>query len=298
MTEYINRKTEQKEVEKTPGRSLIEWLYRDHAFARFFSGLVCKYPFFSRIFGRLQKKSSSKKNIQPFIAKYKIDASEFLDPPSSFASFNDFFIRKLNPNSRPIDPSKDVAILPADGRYLVFQHIDQEGEFLIKGNSFSLSTLLQSKPDAKAYEKGAMVIARLAPVDYHRFHFPCDCTPGEARLINGPLYSVHPLALKRNIDILAENKRVITPLETDRYGTILYIEVGATNVGSIIQTYDPNQPVAKGDEKGYFSFGGSCLILLFPPDSIQLDDDLIQNTHNHLETLAHFGESMGEIQSS
>lgn len=294
MTEYINRKTKQKELEKTPGRSLIEWLYRDQVFARFFSGLVCKSPFFSRIFGHLQKKPSSKKNIQPFIAKYKINTDEFLEPVSSFASFNDFFIRKLAPNSRPIDLSKDVAILPADGRYLALQHIDQEGEFLIKGNSFSLSTLLQSKSEAKAYEKGAMLIARLAPVDYHRFHFPCDCIPGEFRLINGPLYSVHPLALKRNIDILAENKRVITPLQTDQFGTMLYIEVGATNVGSIIQTYEPNKPVSKGDEKGYFSFGGSCIILLFPPQSIQLDEDLLENTHNHLETLAHFGESLGK----
>src|SRR6202044_707631 len=103
---------------------------------------------------------------------------------------------------------------------------------------------------AEQFANGSVVLARLCPCDYHRFHFPCDAIPGPAKLINGPLYSVNPIALCKNLSILSENKRMITELETDHFGKVLYIEVGATNVGSIHQTFTPYQRYKKGDEKG------------------------------------------------
>ena len=142
-----------------------------------------------------------------------------------------------------------------------------------------------------------MVMARLAPADYHRFHFPCNCTPSKAHLITGPLYSVNPIALRKNIEYLTENKRMITELKTHLFGTILAIEVGATFVGSIVQTFEPEKHYAKGDEKGYFEFGGSCILLLFEPARIQLDQDLIENTHQGLETLGQMGQSLGRALS-
>jgi len=138
-----------------------------------------------------------------------------------------------------------------------------------------------------------MVISRLCPTDYHRFHFPCTCIPGKAKLINGPLFSVNPLALKKHIAILSENKRVLTPLETGLFGQALYIEVGATCVGSIKQTFTPSKPHEKGEEKGYFEFGGSCTILLFQPNTIQFDQDLIDASADYIETYAKMGTSLG-----
>lgn len=104
---------------------------------------------------------------------------------------------------------------------------------------------------------------------------------------------MNPIALKKDIGILTKNKREMTTLITKSFGQILYIEVGATNVGSIHQTFIPNEPYAKGDEKGYFSFGGSCLVLLFEPGRIQFDQDLLEASHKNMEVRCLFGQSLG-----
>lgn len=289
---YIRRETKVQEVEKVYGKFYLELLYGKYPFGPLLH-LFCKYPFFSNWYGWLQKRPQSKKKILPFLKHYQVDSSEFLDPVESFTSFNDFFIRKLKPSARPIFNGNDRAILPADGRYLVFPNLLRSEGFLVKGKKFSLPALLNDATLAHKYHQGSMVMIRLAPVDYHRFHFPCSCTPSPARLISGHLYSVNPMALRKRIEILTENKRMITELKTAHFGTVLYVEVGATNVGSIHQTFTPNQPYAKGDEKGYFSFGGSCILLFFEPFRIEFDQDLLHATHQGLETLGKLGQSLG-----
>jgi phosphatidylserine decarboxylase len=298
---YIDRTTKKEEKEKVYGQFFIELLYGKGFISQFLSfvilPIVAKIPFFSRIYGSFQRSKVSKAKVQPFIQAFHVDASEFLDPPSSFQSFNDFFIRKLKPECRPIANGNDVAVLPADARYLVFADIHATDGFFVKGKKFSLDDLLQNADLAHKYAHGGMVLARLCPVDYHRFHFPCNCVPDEAKLINGPLYSVNPIALKKNFRILSENKRVITPLHTKNFGTVLYIEVGATYVGSIRQTFVAHEHYAKGDEKGYFSFGGSCVILLFEPFRIQFDQDLLEASSRHIEVKGKLGQSMGRALS-
>ncbi|MDN3506059.1 MAG: phosphatidylserine decarboxylase [Simkaniaceae bacterium] len=291
---YINRQTKQKEKENIPCKTCLEVLYHGNPFSWFFRTLLCKTPLFSRLFGSLQDRPSSRKKIAPFIEKYQIDTSDFLDPPESFPTFNAFFTRKLKPSARPISNGNDVAILPADGRYLAFQSIHHQEGIWAKGKKFSLEKLLGDAKLAHKYAHGSLAIIRLAPVDYHRFHFPFDCVPSEPTLINGPLYSVNPIALKKNIEILTENKRALTHLKTEHFGTVLYVEIGATNVGSIVQTYEPEKHYAKGDEKGFFAFGGSCILLLFEPGRIQLDHDLIENTSQGLETLGQLGQPLGK----
>jgi len=166
----------------------------------------------------------------------------------------------------------------------------------VKGKRFSLKSLLQDDELAERYAEGAMAMARLCPVDYHRFHFPCECVPGKPRLINGLLYSVNPIALKRNIEYLSQNKRMITELETENFGKILYMEVGATYVGSIHQTYTPGKACAKGEEKGYFAFGGSCLLVLFEPNKIAFDQDLIDFSAKRMEVRGLLGQSLGRAR--
>jgi phosphatidylserine decarboxylase len=294
---FLDRNTKREEKEKVYGQFFLEMLYGEGFFSRLCSFFLL--PLFSRIhclsklYGCFQKSAMSRFNIKPFIRAYHIDASEFLDPVDSFASFNDFFIRHLKPECRPVASGNDVAILPADARYLVFQNIEKAEGFWIKGKKFSLRDLLQDEELAAQYTQGAMVIARLCPVDYHRFHFPCQCTPSKARLMNGPLFSVNPMALMRNIKILSENKRMITSLKTRNFGNVQYIEVGATHVGSIHQTYIPGESYAKGEEKGYFSFGGSCLILLFEPGKIAFDQDLIDTSMKKMEVRGLLGQSLG-----
>jgi len=299
---YIDRKSRQERSEKVYGKFYIDLLYGTSWLSNVFSFLVLPLfshiNFFSKLYGAIQKSRLSKKKIKPFIQKFDIDTSEFLDPVDTFQSFNDFFIRKLKPEARPLAPGNQIAILPADGRYLVYENIQQTDGFFVKGKKFSLEALLSSSDLSLQYAQGSMVIVRLAPVDYHRFHFPVSCLPEKPQPIHGPLFSVNPRALKKHVNILAENKRVITHLRTEDFGPVLFIEVGATYVGAIHQTFTPHQPVAKGDEKGYFSFGGSSLILLFEPQRIQFDPDLIEASRQRIEMLGQMGQSLGRsIQS-
>lgn len=296
---YIDRVTKEKKTEKIYGHFFLKLFYADgvlyRLFSWFFLPLKARIPFFSRLYGFFQKSGLSRYKIKPFIQEYGIDKTEFLHPVDSFRSFNDFFVRRLKPSARPMMKGDDIAILPADGRYLVFENISAADGFLVKGQKFSLEELLGNAELANRYRDGSMVIVRLCPTDYHRFHFPCECIPGEARLINGPLFSVNPMALKKNIGYLTENKRMITALETLHFGTVLFIEVGATCVGTIHQTYAAGYPAAKGEEKGYFSFGGSCIIMLFEANQIALDPDLIEASRQKIETLGLFGQSLGRV---
>lgn len=288
---YIDRATGKKEFEKVYGGKAVKFLY-SHPLGTPLISLVCKFPLFSKLYGNLQHMRASQKKILPFIETYQVDASEFLDPIESFQSFNDFFIRKLKPSSRPIAAGKNVAIIPADGRYLFYQNIAETGGFVVKGQKFSLEKLIGNKSLSEKYQDGTLVIARLCPSDYHRFHFACDGIPGNSLLINGFLYSVNPFAVQQNVSIFTENKRKLCEIATDQFGKMLYIEVGATNVGTIHETYTPFQHYPKGAEKGYFSFGGSALILLFEKGALTLDSDLTQYPHTEIRCL--MGQSLGK----
>jgi phosphatidylserine decarboxylase len=187
-----------------------------------------------------------------------------------------------------------VAVLPADGRHLAVADVNAAPGFYVKGQTFPLDELLGDAALARTFAGGSMLISRLCPVDYHRFHFAVSGTPGESKLINGWLYSVSPVALRRNLRYLAENKREITLIESPQFGTVAMIEVGATNVGTIRQSFVAGRAVAKGDEKGLFAFGGSCVITLFQRDRIRFDADLLASSADHIEVYAKMGDRLGE----
>ncbi len=293
---YIDRKTGLKAAEKVYGHRSLAFLYGDgnplqRGLATILLTLFSCFPLFSRLYGFFQKLPYSRHKVKPFINYYGIDEGEF--QTRHFASFNDFFTRKLRKECRPIETAPHRLAMPADGRYLVYPQI---GSFSIKGQQFDLAAFLQNPTLTRRFQNGSMAIVRLCPIDYHRFHFPCDAVPGAPHLINGFLYSVNPIALKKRLAILSENKRVVTELKTD-FGKILYVEIGATAVGSIHQTFIPHQPIRKGDEKGYFEFGGSCLVLLFEKGHVQFDQDLIANSQLGLETLGRFGQGFATLSS-
>ena len=294
----IDRQTGQKFTEKVYkegfikllyGHSWLSWIIRPWLLP-----LLAKFPLFSACVGFFQKRSSSRVRIRPFIKAFDIDPTEFLEPIKHFRSFNDFFIRKLKPKARPIDSNPDVAVIPADGRYYFYDNIATCDGFIVKGQKFDLANLLQSNDLARKYREGSMVMARLCPSDYHRFHFPCECIPSSTQTINGWLYSVNPLAIKQNIQIFTQNKRTLCELHTKSFGRILYLAIGATTVGSIQDTYIPEKLQFKGAEKGYFEFGGSSLILLFEKNTIQFDPDLLAATREGFEIRCLLGQSMGK----
>jgi phosphatidylserine decarboxylase len=294
---YIDRITKKKEKEKVYGEKALKLLYGDDIISKIFGTPLMhamgKIPFLSSMYGRWQKNPFSAKKIKPFIQDFQVDSSEFQDSVESYKTFNDFFIRKLKREVRPIAPGNNVAIIPADARYYFYQKIDKAEGFVVKGQKFDLKKLLEDEIMASRYEYGSMVMARLCPTDYHRYHFPFDCIPGNTRFINGWLYSVNPIAIKRDFQIFTQNKRTICELNSEEFGKVLFLEIGATNVGGINQTYKPFYPCPKGAEKGFFSFGASALIILFPPSSILLDKDLTDATEAGYEIKCLMGQRMG-----
>lgn len=292
---YLDRKTKEKKHERVYGQFFVSLVYGKYPCSPLFNKLLqtlIKYPPFSILYGKLQHAKFSKKKVKPFIEQYQIDMTESQKKADQFSSFNDFFIRKLKSGARKIDQNPLNACIPADGRYLFVPNIQKQKGFYVKGKKFCLKTFLNDEAIAKRYENGTMVIARLCPVDYHRFHFPFNCIPEKAKLINGFLHSVNLTSLKNNIDVFSQNKRYLTTLNTEKFGQVIYSEVGAVCVGATSQTYQPNQKVTKGQEKGFFEFGGSSLILLFEPNCIKLDDDLL-NSDDYMEIHCKFGQSMG-----
>lgn len=296
---YIDRVSGHKKVEKVYGQWALQLLYGDRWVSRWIGSAILpflvKYPFFSALYGILQKQRYSAKKIWPFIRKFDIDSQEFLEAPANYHSFNEFFIRKLRPDVRPIALGETIAVMPADARYYFYQHIEESDGFIVKGQRLNIAALLQSEELAAEYAEGSLLVARLCPSDYHRFHFPCECIPGNTRYLNKRLYSVNPIAIRKNIQIFTENKRTICELKTKFFGKVLFLEVGATNVGSIRQTYTPFAEQEKGAEKGYFEFGASALILLFKPGTIQFDQDLLEAAAQGLEIRCLMGQRMGTV---
>lgn len=296
---FVDRSSGKVDSEKVYMRWALSLMYGNstgaRVFAFFFLPLLARLPFLSRFYGFMQRRPQSKKKVKPFIATFGVDATEFADPVESFRSFDEFFIRKLKLEVRPIDGHADRAVLPADGRYLVCPKINRASGFYVKGQKFDLEAFLSDDALARRFHEGSMVIARLCPTDYHRFHFPVAGHASQARLIHGDLYSVNPMALRKRLSILCENKRMMTEIQTKRFGHVLMMEIGATCVGTIHQTYFPDRHVEKGEEKGYFSFGGSSIVLLFEKHRISFDEDLVRNSFNHIETKGLFGTSLGSV---
>lgn len=289
---YFNRGTGRYETEAIYGEGFLRAAY-GNPIGRAVVWAMVRRAAFSRWYGRKMDRPESRAKIAPFIAEYGLDPREFAEEPGSYATFNDFFSRALRPGARPVDGDGATVVFPADARHLGFARADEIAGVFVKGQRFDLAALLGDAELAERYAGGSLVLSRLCPVDYHRFHFPCAGVPGEPRVIPGHLYSVSPIALRWSLSYLWENRRVLTELDAGKLGTVLLLEVGATNVGSIVQTMVAGRRVEKGAEKGMFRFGGSSTVTVFEPGKVRLADDLLKQSAECCELYARMGEVMG-----
>ncbi|NDC74745.1 phosphatidylserine decarboxylase [bacterium] len=291
--EFFNRHTGGIERERIYGEPWLRFIYGGNPLGRLSLAAVVRRAWFSAWYGWRMNRPDSVNRVLPFVIDYDLDAEEFAKPATAYRTFNEFFYRTLRPGSRPISAGEDVAVLPADGRHLVYPDVDTADGFYVKGKKFTLAALLGSEELGARFSGGSLLISRLCPVDYHRFHFPIAGIPGESRLINGWLYSVSPLALRVNPGYLTENKRMVTLVDSPVFGQVAVLEIGATMVGAILQSFIPGRPVAKGDEKGLFAFGGSCVVTVFQRGRVRFDEDLILNSAVHREVYARMGDRLG-----
>lgn len=243
---------------------------------------------------------SSVNNIPHFIKYHKIPVHEIADQLTSFKSFNEFFYRKIKlaeyrPLASPDDPS--VTVSPADCRLNVFESVSEATRLWIKGINFNLNSLLKDEELAKYFDGGSLVIARLAPQDYHRYHSPVDGTVVMNYHIPGTYYTVNPMAVRQKVDVYTENARTVTIIDSPQFGKVAFVSIGAMMVGSIVITPEIGAEVKRMSEIGYFAFGGSTIVLLYAKEAnVEFDKDLLANSRDQLETLIKVGESIGRIK--
>lgn len=280
--------------EKTEGFGVMWWLYYPVI------GVVLRFFLIRRMFAQIMRwyytSDRSRKKINAFVAKYAIKLQDFVIPHQGYSSFNDFFIRRLSPGVRGIDSHPRSVISPADCKVLAYQTLTRDLLFFVKYLPFTLSTFLNDEKLAVMYEGGSMLIFRLAPYDYHRFHMPVDGKIGKIVEIFGLYHSVNPLVYKRGICAPLTNKRVIIPLHIQSSVPILMIPVGALAVGKIELTCAEGDLLRKGDEVGYFEFGGSTVVVLCPPGFMKIDEIFVDHTNHGFETAITVGERIGFIQ--
>ncbi|MBT5915429.1 MAG: phosphatidylserine decarboxylase [Opitutae bacterium] len=291
---FLNRDSGCIESEKVYGENWLSLIYGT-PLGKIPLWVAIKRAWFSKWYGHRMDNPTSKNKIFPFIKKFGLNEDEFLKKPSEYKTFNEFFSRQLTNNARPIDPNEGSVIFPADGRHTGIQNLSKIESIFVKGQQFDLPALFESDELARPYREGSMVISRLCPVDYHRFHFPVTGISSIPQLINGSLYSVNPIALRQNIGIFWQNKRYLSFIESSNGGKVASFLVGATCVGSVKITSTLPANITKGEEYGYFLFGGSSVLTLFEKDAVSLADDLIESTTSGIELYAKMGQSLGII---
>lgn len=264
----------------------LNWLYKNKNGRRFLK--ILTYPKLSAVIGKFMDSPLSKPMIEPFIRNNNIDLSTCVK--TDFNSFNDFFTRKLKPSARPISQKKSDLISPCDSRLTVYE-ITENSLFKIKGSRYSVADLVNNKFIAHRYRGGLCLIFRLCVDDYHRYCYFDNGTKGENMFISGELHTVNPIALE-HYNIYKRNCREYTVLHTENFGDAVQIEVGAMLVGKIFNRHG-EYLFLKGEEKGMFLFGGSTIVLLLERGRAVIDEDIMRNSANGIETIVRFGETIG-----
>ncbi len=266
---------------------LLEWIYSHMAGRLLLRPLVS--PAVSKFGGRLLSRKVSRVFIKPFIRSHSIDMSQY--EKKRYTSYNDFFTRRLMDGARPVEMEPHIFVSPCDSRLGVYE-INRLRTFAVKHTRYTAFGLLKSRKLAEQYTGGYVWIFRLCVDDYHRYIFIDGGTESRRFQIPGVFHTVNPAAGDR-FPIYKENTREFSILQSENFGEIIQMEVGAMFVGKI-----ENRPrkarVERGQEKGNFAFGGSTVILMTRAGKVLPDQDILENSLRGIETKVKLGERIGE----
>ena len=274
MTKVYNRKTKQYEEIKDYGGNALKHIYKNKLLVN-----IVTNKFISKLYGLYNKSKLSKKKITKFIQENNIDMT--LYQKEKYNSFNDFFIRKL----KKINITKKGFISPCQSKLLVYK-ITKDLKVKIKNHEYKINELINEELD---YKNGYIFIYRLSVDNYHRFHYIDDGKRIKRVRCKGRLHTVSNYS--NDYKIYKENEREYSVLDTKHFGKIFYMEVGALLIGKIVN-YDL-ETFKRGEEKGYFLPGGSTVVVI--ANNIKVDQDILKNSKNNIETLVEVGEKVGDV---
>ncbi len=248
-------------------------------------------PWISNVSGVILSSSCSRGLIPPFIKRNNINMAEYEE--RSFLSYNDFFTRRIKEGQRTVAHQPDHLIAPCDSKLSVYS-ITKDSHFIIKNTQYTLHSLLKNKKLADYYEGGVLLLFRLSVDDYHRYCYIDNGRKSKNYHIKGVFHTVNPIA-NQVLPVYKENTREFSVMDTENFGRILVMEIGAMLVGKIVN-YHEDAIVQRGEEKGRFEFGGSSIIILLEKDRAVIDEDIRNNSANGTETMVKLGERIGEGQ--
>lgn len=279
---YYNRSTGQIEAQQESNTKMLSFLYNTKS-GRMVLWSFAARPWFSKTVARYHKSKLSHKDIVPFIEKHNINIDKEY-AHETYRTFNDFFTRQ-----RPVSCNydKNVLISPADSKMRIYP-ITEDLALKVKNSIYSVEEIVGDKDLAQYFQGGTCIVFRLGVDDYHRYHFIDSGKILTNKKIPGQLHTVRPVSEKYKV--FTRNSREVTLLQTDNFGMIAHIEVGALLVGKI-QNHT-KEKFDKMDEKGYFEFGGSTIIMLLNKD-VKFDEDIVQANAQNLETKVYAGEKIG-----
>ncbi len=264
----------------------LKFLY-GNAFGRFILKMLICRPV-SKAAGWFLCRGISRVFIKPFIKNNNIDMSEYED--IKFRNYNQFFARHIKKGARPVDMQEQHLISPADSKLSVVP-IKEDCRLFVKDTPYTVEEILQNASLAKKYEGGYALIFRLSVEDYHRYCYAVTGQKTDNTFIKGKLHTVMPIA-NDYYPIYKQNCREYCTVSNDVFGDVTVIEVGALLVGKIVNLHQ-SRYVTRGEEKGYFQFGGSTIVMLIQKDKVTLDEDILKNSYDGTETVVKFGEKIG-----
>ena len=295
--QYFDRKEGKPRTERIYASGFLFWAYNTRT-GQWARNLIFRRKIISSLYGWLHNLRWSRRKIKSFVQKVDVNLDELERPLEDFSSFNAFFTRKIDLSRRPMIYDPHVCIAPVDGKVLVYPAVKPNMTFRIKRSTFNLRRFLGSDGLSEQFAGGSMVISRLSLADYHHIHFPDSGIPHHAISIPGHYNAGGPYSLHTLLPFYTENHRMMSLFDSDHFGQMLIVEIGALTVGSIQQRFLPDVRVIRGERKGYFELGGSTVVMLFQKGMIDLDEDLRTNTRKDIETSVRFGDSIGNRPGS
>lgn len=302
----IDRRTGLEIPESGFGGGALDFLY-GNVFGRILLKYVAAAPWFSRWRGGRRDRPESKEDILPFLEENRIDLSDGGFGPGwqadGFATFNEFFTRQrdygayyaaLREHGLLADPASEREELPAvaDARLSVWP-VGPDLAVPVKQSVYTLKELVGQRAhdiDLTPFEGGHCLVFRLGVDDYHRYVFPDSGRLVRRYFIPGELHTVRPVSERYRV--YARNARSVSILDTDHFGPLLTVEVGAMLVGHIVEHPLPNITFDALQEKGYFEFGGSTVLLVTGPN-VTIDTDLLDASARGDEVKVRLGEPVG-----
>ena len=245
-------------------------------------------PQLSRVCGHFLDSTYSRFLIKPFICRNNIKISDY--EIDDIQTFNDFFSRKIREGKRPVNMNFNNFIAPCDGLLSVWK-VKRNTILPVKQSQYTLPELLRNKKLARRYNGGYCLVFRLCVDHYHRYCYVDSGKKSRNIFIPGRLHTVRPIALK-NTPVFTENSREYTAIKTSQFGTVIQMEVGAMLVGRIVNHKGKGVAV-RGEEKGYFQYGGSTIIVLVEPERINIDKTILKKSIRGEETPVKMGEVIG-----